>query len=118
MDCNNDVCDNIRLREAFFARVDRVPFDLTEELSKVIVPVLVIHKDEDHGALGTGAFPRRTIPSAGLAVLPKTGHTTNLEEPALCNYFLQEFLSTVESGRYTLNNKKDLRLSYSKKKRR
>jgi pimeloyl-ACP methyl ester carboxylesterase len=83
------------------------PFDLAEDLSRVTVPVLVIHGDEDHGALGTGAFLKRTIPSAGLAVLPKTGHTTNLEEPALFNYFLQELFSTVESGRYTLNDKKD-----------
>jgi len=83
------------------------PLDLKDELGRVTVPVLVMHGDEDHGALPTGAFLKRTIPSAGLAVLPKTGHTTNLEEPALFNYFLQEFLSTVESGRYTLNDRKD-----------
>jgi pimeloyl-ACP methyl ester carboxylesterase len=34
-----------------------------------------------------------------LGVLPRTGHTTNLEEPAQSNYFLQEFFSVVESGR-------------------
>jgi pimeloyl-ACP methyl ester carboxylesterase len=83
------------------------PFELSEQLSRVTVPILVMHGDEDHGALATGAFLKRTIPSAGLAVLPKTGHTTNLEEPALFNYFLQEFFSTVESGRYTLNDKAD-----------
>jgi pimeloyl-ACP methyl ester carboxylesterase len=80
------------------------PFELSESLSRATVPVLVMHGDEDHGALATGAFLKRTIASAGLAVLPKTGHTTNLEEPALFNYFLQEFFSTVESGRYTLND--------------
>jgi len=83
------------------------PFDLKNELGRVTVPVLIMHGDEDHGALATGAFLKRTIPSAALAVLPRTGHTTNLEEPALFNYFLQDFLSTVESGRYTLNDKND-----------
>ena len=28
---------------------------------------------------------KRTIPSAGLAVLPRTGHTCNLEQPAVFN---------------------------------
>ena len=83
------------------------PFELAAELSRVTVPVLVVHGDEDHGALATGAFLKRTIPSAGLAVLPKTGHTANLEEPALFNQLLQEFFSTVEAGRYSLNDRSD-----------
>jgi pimeloyl-ACP methyl ester carboxylesterase len=83
------------------------PFELRAELSRVTVPVLIVHGDGDHGALATGVFLRSTIPSAGLAVIPKTGHTVNLEEPALFNQLLQEFFSTVESGRYSLNDKKD-----------
>jgi pimeloyl-ACP methyl ester carboxylesterase len=83
------------------------PFELRAELSRVMVPVLVVHGDEDHGALATGVFLKSTIPSAGLAVIPKTGHTVNLEEPALFNQLLQEFFSTVEHGRYSLNDRKD-----------
>jgi hypothetical protein len=30
-------------------------------------------------------FLKRTIPASGLAILPKTGHTLNPEEPALFN---------------------------------
>ncbi len=44
----------------------------------MVVPTLVIHGDEDRSCLGTGAFLKRTIPSAGLMVFPKTGHTINL----------------------------------------
>jgi pimeloyl-ACP methyl ester carboxylesterase len=80
------------------------PFELEEELKKVTVPVLIMHGDEDRPALGTGAFLKRTIRSAGLLVLPRSGHTINLEEPGLFNYLLQEFFSTVDNGRWTLRD--------------
>jgi hypothetical protein len=63
-----------------------------------------MHGDEDRPALGTGAFLKRTIRSAGLVVLPKSGHTINLEEPGLVNQLLQEFFSNVESGRWDLRD--------------
>jgi len=80
------------------------PFDLEADLKKMTVPTLVMHGDEDRPALGTGAFLKRTIPSAGLVVLPKAGHTINLEDPALFNQHLQDFLSTVDAGRWTLRD--------------
>lgn len=82
------------------------PFDLTSELEKMTVPTLIIHGDEDRSCLGTGAFLKRTIPSAGLMVLPKTGHTINLEEPALFNFALQDFFTQVESARWLLRDKR------------
>jgi hypothetical protein len=33
-------------------------------------------------------------------VLPKTGHTANLEEPERFNSFVGEFIATVEAGRW------------------
>jgi hypothetical protein len=46
---------------------------------------------------------------AGVSKTLKTyvGQGAVTKEPAMFNYFLQEFFSTVESGRYTLNDKKD-----------
>ena len=82
------------------------PFDLKTELEKMTVPTLIIHGDEDRSCLGTGAFMKRTIPSAGLMVFPKTGHTINLEEPALFNFALQDFFTQVESGRWMLRDKR------------
>jgi pimeloyl-ACP methyl ester carboxylesterase len=82
------------------------PFDLKSELEKMAVPTLIIHGDEDRACLGTGAFMKRTIPSAGLMVFPKTGHTINLEEPALFNLALQDFFTQVESGRWMLRDKR------------
>ena len=43
---------------------------------------------------------KRTVPKAGLAVLPKSGHGINLEEPALFNQLLGDFLHQAESGRW------------------
>jgi len=80
------------------------PFDLVADLEKMKVPTLIIHGDEDRSCLGTGAFLKRTIPSAGLMVFPKTGHTINLEEPALFNYALQDFFIQVESGRWLMRD--------------
>jgi len=82
------------------------PFDLKSELEKMTVPTLIIHGDEDRSCLGTGAFMKKTIPSAGLMVFPKTGHTINLEEPALFNFALQEFFTQVESGRWLMRDKR------------
>ena len=36
---------------------------------------------------------------AGLVMLPMTGHTSNIEEPALFNLHVAEFLAAVEHGR-------------------
>jgi pimeloyl-ACP methyl ester carboxylesterase len=82
------------------------PFEFADQLAKMLVPALIIHGDEDRSCLGTGAFLKRTIPSAGLMVFPKTGHTINLEEPALFNFALQDFFIQVESGRWMLRDKR------------
>jgi len=82
------------------------PFELVSQLECMTVPVLIIHGDEDRSCLGTGAFLKRVIPSAGLMVFPKTGHTINLEEPALFNFALQDFFIQVESGRWTMRDKR------------
>jgi pimeloyl-ACP methyl ester carboxylesterase len=82
------------------------PFDLVADLEKMTIPTLIIHGDEDRSCLGTGAFLKRTIPSAGLMVFPKTGHTINLEEPGLFNYALQDFFAQVESGRWLIRDKR------------
>ena len=38
------------------------------------------------------------MPSAGLALLPQTGHACNLEEPELFNMVCEKFFHQVESG--------------------
>lgn len=73
-------------------------FALQDELAAMNVPLLVIAGDEDDGVLETDLMLKRTVPRCGLAVLPKAGHVTNLEEPELYNSLIDSFLSQVENG--------------------
>jgi len=75
-------------------------YDLKDELAALAVPLLVIAGDEDEAVLEPGLMLKRTVPGAALAVLPKSGHLTNLEEPALFNRLVEDFLHQVESGRW------------------
>lgn len=75
-------------------------YALVDEMSRIDVPVLVIAGDEDDNSLEASILMKRAIPTAGLVVLPKTGHVINLEEPALFNQLLENFLHQVESGRW------------------
>ena len=75
-------------------------YDLEEDLAAMQVPTLVIAGDEDDQTLLPGIFLKRTIPACGLLVLPKTGHTINLEEPGTFNHAVAEFLAHVLAGRW------------------
>ena len=73
-------------------------YALTDELAEVRAPVLVLVGDEDEGCLEPAVMLKRTIPTAGLAVLPNTGHTVNLEEPDVFNHVVDRFLAAVGRG--------------------
>jgi pimeloyl-ACP methyl ester carboxylesterase len=73
-------------------------YDLTDELEALDVPTLLIAGDEDEGCLEPNLMLKRTIPTAGLALLPKTGHTCNLEEPELFTRLVERFFADVENG--------------------
>ena len=75
-------------------------YDLEDRLRALMVPTLIMAGDEDDHCLAPGIFLKRTIPAAGLAVLPKTGHALNLEEPALFNQLVADFIAAVEAGRW------------------
>lgn len=75
-------------------------YDLEDELKAMPVPTLIVVGDEDDHCLQPGIFLKKTIPASGLAVLPKAGHTLNIEEPALFNQLVAEFLATVSQNRW------------------
>jgi pimeloyl-ACP methyl ester carboxylesterase len=75
-------------------------YALTDQLKKLSVPTLIVTGDEDDGCLEPALMLKRSIPSSGLAVLPRTGHTCNLEEPGSFNRLVQDFISAVESGHW------------------
>ncbi|MGE5512719.1 MAG: alpha/beta fold hydrolase [Bacteroidota bacterium] len=75
-------------------------FDLEEQLKRLTVPMLVVTGDEDWPCLLPGVFIKRTVPSAGLLVVPNTGHTINIEEPDAFNRAVADFLAQVDAGRW------------------
>ncbi|MBY4594701.1 alpha/beta fold hydrolase [Ottowia caeni] len=75
-------------------------YDLEANLSKMAVPTLIIVGDEDDHCLQPGLYLKRVIPASGLVVLPKTGHTLNIDEPGLFNQFVSDFLATVEQDKW------------------
>ena len=73
-------------------------YALEAELAAITAPVLILAGDEDDGCLDTSVWLKRVMPQAGLAVLAKSGHTLNIEEPDLVNTLIADFLSRVEAG--------------------
>ena len=67
--------------------------------------------DEDEGCLEPNLMLKRTIPSSGLAVLPRTGHTCNLEEPEAFNRLLERFFADVEHDAWGLRDPRSLATS-------
>jgi len=76
-------------------------YDLTEQLQSLAVPTLIVTGDTDEPCLEPDLMLKRTIPSAAMAVMPRTGHACNLEEPAQFNRLVQDFISLVEAGRWS-----------------
>ena len=73
-------------------------YDLRDQLAAMTLPLLVIAGDEDEAVLEPALMLKRTVRSAAVAMLPKSGHLTNLEEPALFNALVEDFFRQVESG--------------------
>jgi pimeloyl-ACP methyl ester carboxylesterase len=75
-------------------------FLLEPGLRELHVPALIAIGDEDEPCVDVAVFLKRTLPSAGLLVLPQSGHAINLEEPALFNAALLDFWRMVEADRW------------------
>jgi pimeloyl-ACP methyl ester carboxylesterase len=73
-------------------------YRLAGRLGQVRTPLLILVGDEDEGCLEPALMLKRAIPTAGLVVLPQTGHTANLEEPGVFNEAVNRFLAAVERG--------------------
>ena len=79
-------------------------FDLSDAMKELTVPTLIVTGDEDWPCLVPSVFMKRTIPSAGLLVVPNTGHTVNLEEPAAFNAAAADFFAQVDAGRWPMRD--------------
>jgi pimeloyl-ACP methyl ester carboxylesterase len=84
---------------------------LREEFTRVAVPLLILAGDEDDGCLETALMLKRAVPTAGLAILPRTGHTANLEEPDVFNAAVDRFLASVQRGAWQPRDPRSLSAS-------
>ncbi|MGH6968353.1 MAG: alpha/beta fold hydrolase [Stellaceae bacterium] len=83
-------------------------YNLVENMSKIAVPTLIVAGDEDEACLQPGILLKRTITTSGLVVLPKTGHLVNLEDPALFNRIVGDFLLAAELGSWPARDPRSL----------
>jgi len=75
-------------------------WDMEKDLRRFSPPLLIIVGDEDDTCLEGSLFLKRTVPTAGLLVVPRTGHTITSEEPAKVNAALAELFAAAEAGRW------------------
>jgi pimeloyl-ACP methyl ester carboxylesterase len=79
-------------------------FDLVERMKTITTSSLIVTGDEDWPCLEPALLMKRMISSAGLVVVPNTGHAVNLEEPAAFNQHLDDFFHAVENSRWPMRD--------------
>ncbi len=84
-------------------------YDFEDDIRKMTLPTLIVCGDEDDSCIEPSLFLKKHIAASGLAVFPKSGHTVNLEEPALFNATLERFLGLAEAGRWPARDPRSLR---------
>lgn len=83
-------------------------YELTDLLRAMRTPLLIVAGDEDEGCLEPALMLKRTIPTSALLVMPRTGHTLNLEDPDAFNEAIATFLTAVENGAWHARDPRSL----------
>jgi pimeloyl-ACP methyl ester carboxylesterase len=73
-------------------------WEMESDLKKFALPLLIVVGDEDFPCLEGSLFLKRTVTTAGLLVVPRSGHAITSEEPATFNAALAELFAAAESG--------------------
>jgi pimeloyl-ACP methyl ester carboxylesterase len=74
-------------------------YELVDAMKKIHVPTLIVTGDEDDPCLEPALLMKRNISTSGLVVLPRAGHTINIEDPNAFNRALFEFFMLADEGR-------------------
>jgi pimeloyl-ACP methyl ester carboxylesterase len=74
-------------------------WELVDAMKRIEVPTLIVTGDEDDPCLEPALLMKRHIATSGLVVLPRAGHTINIEDPDAFNRVLLEFFAQVDEGR-------------------
>jgi pimeloyl-ACP methyl ester carboxylesterase len=83
-------------------------WELQDDMRKMTTPTLVVTGDEDEPCLEPGLLMKRCIPTAGLVVMPRAGHTINIEDPDEFNRILYNFVTAVDTGRWTARDPRSI----------
>jgi len=75
-------------------------YEMEVDLKKFSPPLLVIVGDEDEPCLEGSLLLKRVVPTAGLLVIPRSGHNVPSEEPAIFNAALADLFAASEAGRW------------------
>ncbi len=75
-------------------------WEMEAALKQFAVPLLIIVGDEDEPCIDGSVFLKRTAPTAGLLVIPRSGHNVPTEEPAAFNAALADLFAAAEAGRW------------------
>jgi len=75
-------------------------WEMEAVLKKFFVPLLIIVGDEDEPCIDGSVFLKRTVPTAGLLMIPRSGHNVPTEEPAAFNAALADLFASAEAGRW------------------
>jgi len=81
-------------------------WEMETELKTFSVPLLVLVGDEDEWCVDGSIYLKRTVPTAGLCVIPRSGHTITSEEPAKFNAAVAELIAAAEAGRWLAHKPK------------
>lgn len=73
-------------------------FDLRDGFAAMKLPTFIIAGDEDDPTLEASLYLKRTIMGSALLVMPKCGHTMNLEDPDAFNRAVLDFITHVDAG--------------------
>jgi pimeloyl-ACP methyl ester carboxylesterase len=76
-------------------------WSLRGSMRNMSVPTLIMAGDEDEPCLEPALMMKRTISTAGLAVIPRSGHAINLEDPDEFNRLAHGFITAAETGRWS-----------------
>lgn len=79
-------------------------YDFEDAFKACRVPTLLMVGDEDEACLDANVWLKRTMPTSGLYVAPKSGHLLNLEAPARFNQEVSDFLGAVDNGTWPVRD--------------
>jgi pimeloyl-ACP methyl ester carboxylesterase len=83
-------------------------FELEAQFRRLKLPTFILCGDEDDATLEPGLFLKRTISTSALMVLPRCGHTMNIEDPGAFNRAVLDFITWVDAGRWWERNPETL----------